>query len=96
MLLTKDEEKTLDELITQFERNFKKVETNSGASQEALMAKANNFKKADNLSYNKNKRNNDICNYCHKKCHWLINCIKWMADNKPSKNKNVEVNTYNE
>lgn len=86
MLLTKDTEKTFDELTNQlcmFERNFKKSTSNDKFSQEALVAKAE-IKKQD---MKKKSRAGSVCNYCGKKNHWVAECRQWIADGRPPKNK---------
>lgn len=88
MLLTKDTEKTFDELTTQlcmFERNFKKSTNNDKFSQEALVAKGETQKQ----DAKKKSRAGTTCNYCGKKNHWVSECRKWIADGRPSKNKSV-------
>lgn len=91
MLLTKDEEKTFDELTMQlcmFERNFRKNVDSEKFAQEALVAKTDNKKQEGKFkSSNKNLRKEDQCNYCKKKGHWVRDCKKWIADGRPAKSK---------
>ncbi|XP_044760209.1 uncharacterized protein LOC123317668 [Coccinella septempunctata] len=85
MLLSKNEERTFDELVTQlcmYERNFRKT-TDSG-SGEALFAKIDKTKKYQGF---KKSKANDTCNYCKKKGHWVNTCKRWIADGRPSRTK---------
>jgi hypothetical protein len=80
MLLSKNEEKTFEELITQlcmYERNFRKA--TEGATGAAFLVKSEKKKL-------KKSKENDICNYCKKKGHWVKTCYKWIADGRPQKN----------
>jgi hypothetical protein len=80
MLLSKNEEKTFEELITHlcmYERNFRK--TTEGASGDAF------FLKSEKKNSKKSKED-DICNYCKKKGHCVKTCHKWIADGRPQKN----------
>jgi transposase InsO family protein len=80
MLLSKNEEKTFEELITQlcmYERNFRK--TTESATGAAFLVKSEKKK-------SKKSKENDICNYCKKKGHWVKTCYKWIADGRPQKN----------
>jgi transposase InsO family protein len=80
MLLSENEEKTFEELITQlcmYERNFRK--TTEGATGAAFLVKSEKKK-------SKKSKENDICNYCKKKGHWVKTCYKWIADGRPQKN----------
>jgi transposase InsO family protein len=80
MLLSKNEEKTFEELITQlcmYERNFRK--TTESATGAAFLVKSEKKK-------SKKSKENNICNYCKKKGHWVKKCYKWIADGRPQKN----------
>lgn len=84
MLLSKDQEKTFEELTTQlcmYERNFRK--SAEGATGEALIAKS---AKSNWARRPPKPRENDTCNYCKKKGHWVSTCQKWIADGRPKKN----------
>ncbi|XP_073821575.1 uncharacterized protein [Musca autumnalis] len=90
MMITRDEDKSLDELIMQlclYERNFKKPENVEG--QEALVIKEK-YSKSKNVSTKKDS----ICHYCKKKGHWIKECRKWIADGKPSKSQPVKNHTH--
>lgn len=95
LLLTKDTEKTFDELTMQlcmFERNFK---TSSGSElvEEALTAKTYNRKQGSKLTSSKTFSGREgCCNYCKVKGHWVRECKKWIADGRPVKNKGASVN----
>lgn len=70
MTLTRDEDKSLDELVMQlclFERNFTKSECDDRSNQEALVLKENKLSKKHNYSGKKE----DMCQYCKKKGHWI-------------------------
>lgn len=80
MLLSKNEEKTFEELITQlcmYERNFRK--STEGNTGDAFFVKNGKQK-------SKKSKESDICNYCKKKGHWVKTCHKWIADGRPQKN----------
>lgn len=86
-LLTKDDDKTFDELTTQlliFERDLKKNENDDKFSQEALVVNSDK-KKAGRVKKGTGK--NDKCNYCKLKGHWVKDCKKWIADGRPPKRK---------
>lgn len=94
MLLTKNTEKTFDELTMQlcmFERNFRKTDENNKIAQEALVVKSSKqpsqYNKENQNRFNNRSRKEDICNYCKKKGHWVKTCKKWIADGRPAKNK---------
>ncbi|XP_073822557.1 uncharacterized protein [Musca autumnalis] len=90
MMITRDEDKSLDELIMQlclYERNFKKPENVEG--QEALVINEK-YSKSKNVSAKKDS----ICHYCKKKGHWIKECRKWIADGKPSKSQPVKNHTH--
>ncbi|XP_073844137.1 uncharacterized protein [Musca autumnalis] len=90
MMITRDEDKSLDELIMQlclYERNFKKPENVEG--QEALVINEK-YSKSKNVSTKKDS----ICHYCKKKGHWIKECRKWIADGKPSKSQPVKNHTH--
>lgn len=96
MLLTKDTEKTFDELTMQlcmFERNSKSRNIGENLSQEALVVRATNSRKF-RKSKSRSKKE-DICNYCKLKGHWLKDCYKWVADGKPSKESNQQSTSAN-
>lgn len=83
MLLTKEEEKTFDELTNQivmFERNFRPKENDEKESQEALATTAQKEHRQDSGA---SGRRYDTCNYCKKRGHWVRNCIKWKKDGRP-------------
>lgn len=91
MLLTKEEEKTFDELTNQlcmFERNFTKIESEKTMS-EALVVKTGTQKKDNSktIPFKKQFKKNGTCNYCSLKGHWIRECKKWIADGRPPKNK---------
>lgn len=93
MMLTRDEDKSLDELLMQlclFERNFKKSEDTISEKQEALVL--NEKRKNKNFA---NGKKDDICHYCKKKGHWIKDCRKWIADGKPSKSKQLDTSHSN-
>ncbi|XP_059216663.1 uncharacterized protein LOC131994190 [Stomoxys calcitrans] len=86
MMMTRDIDKSIDELILQiclYERNFRKDFEDSGSNQEALMVKAKKNLKQKNVKHSSKKE--DVCHYCKKKGHWLKECRKWIEDGKPSK-----------
>ncbi|XP_073811647.1 uncharacterized protein [Musca autumnalis] len=90
MMITRDEDKSLDELIMQlclYERNFKKPENVEG--QEALVINEKYSK-----SKNVNAKKDSTCHYCKKKGHWIKECRKWIADGKPSKSQPVKNHTH--
>ncbi|XP_073817619.1 uncharacterized protein [Musca autumnalis] len=90
MMITRDEDKSLDELIMQlclYERNFKKPENVEG--QEALVINEK-YSKSKNVSTKKDS----ICHYCKKKGHWIKECRKWIADGKPFKSQPVKNHTH--
>ncbi|XP_041564684.1 uncharacterized protein LOC121467359 [Drosophila elegans] len=83
MLLTKEEEKTFDELTNQivmFERNFRTKENDEKESQEAFSTTAQKEHRQDSGA---SGRRFDTCHYCKKKGHWIRNCIKWKKDGRP-------------
>ena len=86
MLLTKEEEKTFDELTNQivmFERNFRPKENDEKESQEALATAQKEHRQDSGAS----GRSYDTCNYCKKRGH----CIKWKQDGRPKpKNQDAE------
>lgn len=87
MLLTKEEEKTFDELTNQivmFERNFRPKENDEKESQEALATTAQKEHRQDSGA---SGRRYDTCNYCKKRGHWVRNCIKWKKDGRPKPKK---------
>lgn len=89
MLLTRDENKTFDELVVQlcmFERNFTKSNKNDKVVQEALVAKVSNKNQNKTLGYKRKSKKDDVYNYCKKSGHWVKDCKQWIADGKPSKN----------
>lgn len=84
MLLSKNEEKTFEELITQlcmYERNFRK--STEGVTGEALFVKS---EKPKPYRGPQKSKKNDVCNYCKKKGHWITTCKQWIADGRPPKN----------
>lgn len=90
MMITRDEDKSLDELIMQlclYERNFKKP--GDVGDQEALVINEK-YSKIKNASSKKDS----ICHYCKKKGHWIKECRKWIADGKPSKSQQVKNHTH--
>ncbi|GBP12333.1 Retrovirus-related Pol polyprotein from transposon TNT 1-94 [Eumeta japonica] len=85
MMLTRDGDKTLDELIMQlclYERNLKRNVLIDSDNQEALVASNQRMLKAKKSFKTKS---DDFCHYCKKKGHWLRECRKWLADGKPSR-----------
>lgn len=83
MLLSKDEERTFEELIAQlcmYERNFRK--SKEIATGEALVVKS---EQAKSRRGSRRSKENDTCNYCKKKGHWVTSCKKWIADGKPKR-----------
>ena len=95
MLLTKDNEKTLEEFTAQlcmFERNsVKKVhgECSNDSKSEALVA--NTFVKKGTLNRESCKSNvQRPCHYCGLNGHWIRRCKKWIADGKPKKGEGKE------
>lgn len=99
MLLTKDEDKSFDELAVQlcmFERNFTKNNSEKDKNiQEALVAKTDKEKQENKPSkpYYNNFRKEDVCHYCKKKGHWLRECRIWIAKGRPAKKNQKEVNS---
>lgn len=101
MILTKDESKTFDEMTNQlcmFERNFlrNRNEGKFESAQEALVAKVGlNRSKFTRKPDTKRKdlKENDTCNYCKLKGHWVKDCQRWVADGKPGK-AGVNQNTF--
>ena len=90
MLLTKNEERSFDEMTNQlcmYERNFRKFEDKK-EEQEALFVKC--YKKFENKKADRKQETS--CNYCKKQGHWVRNCKKWIADGRPSKDKSQESN----
>lgn len=88
MLLTKDSEKTFDELNMQlgiFERNIRG--DCSKDNQEALAVNTKFVRK-----YKSNPKEKDFCNYCKKRGHWVKRCFKWIADGKPPKDSGEKSN----
>jgi hypothetical protein len=85
MLMSKDKDNTLDELLSQlcmFERNFvTKCHDDNKVAQEALIARKNNDKKTFKPKPRKqtDNSNNSMevvkqanpCHYCKKKGHWI-------------------------
>lgn len=93
MLLTKNEERTFDEMTAQlcmYERNFKKSGDNKD-DQEALVVKNGNGR-YEKQTKKEVKKQEGTCNYCYKKGHWVRNCRKWIADGRPPKSKNHNTN----
>ena len=91
MMITRDEDKSLDELIMQlclFERNMNSNEARS-SHPEALVV---NQKRAAKKHFTKSR---DVCHYCKKKGHWLKDCRNWIADGRPTKNKLESINQTN-
>ncbi|KMQ84360.1 zinc knuckle protein [Lasius niger] len=90
MLLTKDENKTFDELVVQlcmFEINFTKSDKNDKVVLEALVAKVRNKNQYNKtLGYKRKPKKDDVCNYCKKSGHRVKDCKQWIADEKTSKN----------
>lgn len=99
MLLTKDEDKTFDELTMQlcmYERNFKSREDDNNLAQEALVARYDKKKQEvrpkSSGTWNKKE---DTCNFCKKKGHWVRDCRKWIAEGRPTKGKMSSSNQGN-
>jgi len=77
-----------------FERNFTKTISNDRNIQEALFVKDEKQNQRNKINKKRSKKN-DICNYCKKKGHWVVDCKKWIFDGKPSKNKEEKVSQSN-
>ena len=83
MLLSKDEDKTFEELITQlcmYERNLRKG--TEGTTGEALFVKSEKRKLNQG---SRRYRENDTCNYCRNKGHWISQYKRWIQDGRPKK-----------
>lgn len=89
MLMSKNEDNTLDELLSQlcmFERNFltkcheeNKVKQEERVTREALSVRQNNDKKTVKQA--------NPCHYCKKKGHWIRECKQWIQNGHPAKPK---------
>lgn len=65
-----------------FERNFTKSVNIETFKQEALAEKSGLGSKG---KQNK-KKTNGISHYCKEEGHWIRNCNRWIADERPGKN----------
>ncbi|KAF7279679.1 hypothetical protein GWI33_006841 [Rhynchophorus ferrugineus] len=81
-----------------FERNFTKV-SDVIVQQEVLVVKSCKVNQGNRI---RNKfKGKSTCNYCKQPGHWIRQCQKWSADERPSKDvtlkeekdKTVETNT---
>lgn len=80
MLMAK-QERTIDKLTDQLCAYEKALSRKGGAdiSQEALVVDS------------KGKKKQLICNYCQKPNHIIKKCRKWIADGRPSKEKQADI-----
>ncbi|KAK7580209.1 hypothetical protein V9T40_000838 [Parthenolecanium corni] len=91
MLLSKDEAKTFDELSLQllvYERNRSSTHSanNDIQSQDALFAKSRSgYSARGNRANSRPFSQEDQCNYCQQKGHWVSRCPKWFNDGCPSR-----------
>lgn len=96
MLLTKDNAKTLDELVVQlctrtFDRNSMSSSTATERKEkvEALVV-------GHRISSDKNKfRRKGNCHYCGNENHWIRECAKWIRDGEPPRKKEEPKNSVN-
>ena len=81
MLLSKDSEKSFDELVSQlcmYERNFK-------PASDFEKTEAFHIGRGNPKAQGRKAQASDICNYCKKQGHWVRHCQKWIRDGRPKK-----------